>query len=105
WLTFFVLAFIATYATTLAPVTWVLISEIFPTKIRGIAVSVSTAMLWLACFALAWGFPVLIEWLNAPQTFFLFSGICLLYFFILLRYAPETKGKTLEQFETEIIMH
>lgn len=105
WLTFFVLAFIATYATTLAPVTWVLISEIFPTRIRGVAVSVSTCMLWVACFALAYGFPVLIEWLNAPQTFFLFSGICLLYFFILLRYAPETKGKTLEQFETEIIRH
>ncbi|HEY9046847.1 MAG TPA: sugar porter family MFS transporter [Ohtaekwangia sp.] len=104
-LTFFVLAFIATYATTLAPVTWVLISEIFPTRIRGIAVSVATCMLWVACFALAYGFPILIEWLDAPQTFFLFSGICLLYFFILLRYVPETKGKTLEQFETEIIRH
>lgn len=105
WLTFFVLAFIATYATTLAPVTWVLISEIFPTRIRGVAVSVSTAMLWVACFALAYAFPVLIEWLDAPQTFFLFSGICLLYFFILWRYAPETKGKTLEQFEAELITH
>ncbi len=104
-LTFLVLAFIATYATTLAPVTWVLISEIFPTKIRGIAVSVATGMLWLACFALAYGFPVLIEALSASQTFFLFSGICLLYFFILLRYVPETKGKSLEQFESEIIRH
>jgi SP family arabinose:H+ symporter-like MFS transporter len=49
-LTFFVLAFIATYAATLAPVTWVLISEIFPTRIRGIAVSVATCSLWVACF-------------------------------------------------------
>jgi SP family arabinose:H+ symporter-like MFS transporter len=105
WLSFFVLAFIATYATTLAPVTWVLISEIFPTRIRGLAVSVATAMLWVACFALAYGFPVLIEWLDASQTFYLFSGICLAYFFILLRYAPETKGKTLEQFEKEIVGH
>lgn len=104
-LTFFVLAFIATYATTLAPVTWVLISEIFPTRIRGIAVSVATCALWMACFALAYGFPVIIESLEAPQTFFLFSGICLLYFFILLKYVPETKGKTLEEFETEIISH
>lgn len=102
-LTLFVLAFIATYATTLAPVTWVLISEIFPTKIRGVAVSVATAALWIACFALAYGFPILIEALDAPQTFFLFAGICLLYFFILWRYAPETKGKTLEEFENEII--
>jgi SP family arabinose:H+ symporter-like MFS transporter len=100
-----VLAFIATYATTLAPVTWVLISEIFPTRIRGLAISVATCMLWVACFALAYGFPVLIEKFDAPQTFYLFSGICLLYFFILLRFVPETKGKTLEQFETEIIRH
>ncbi len=104
-LTLFVLAFIATYASTLAPVTWVLISEIFPTKIRGLAVSLATGMLWVACFALAYGFPVLIDILDASQTFFLFSGICLLYFFILLRFAPETKGKTLEQFEAEIMRH
>lgn len=103
-LTIFVLAFIATYATTLAPVTWVLISEIFPSKIRGVAVSVATAALWIACFALAYGFPVLIEALDAPQTFFLFAAICLLYFLILWRYAPETKGKTLEEFENEIIV-
>jgi MFS transporter, SP family, arabinose:H+ symporter len=104
YLQFFVLAFIATYASTLAPVTWVLISEIFPTRIRALAVSVSTCMLWVACFALAYGFPVLVERLNAPQTFFLFSFICLTYFFILWKYAPETKGKTLEQFEREIIV-
>jgi MFS transporter, SP family, arabinose:H+ symporter len=104
-LTFFVLAFIATYATTLAPVTWVLISEIFPTKIRGMAISVATCMLWVACFALAYGFPVLIELLDASQTFFLFSGICFTYFLILLKYVPETKGKTLEQFEVEIALH
>lgn len=104
-LTILVLIFIATYATTLAPVTWVLISEIFPTRIRGLAVSVATGMLWVACFALAYGFPVLIEWLEASQTFYLFSGICAVYALILYRYAPETKGKTLEQFETEIIRH
>jgi len=51
-LTFFVLAFIATYATTLAPVTWVLISEIFPSHVRGVAASLATSMLWVACFAL-----------------------------------------------------
>jgi hypothetical protein len=48
---------------------------------------------------------VLIELLDAPQTFFLFSGICFVYFLILLKFAPETKGKTLEQFENEIIRH
>lgn len=105
YLQFFVLAFIATYASTLAPVTWVLISEIFPTRIRALAVAVSTCMLWVACFALAYGFPILVEKLDAPQTFFLFSFICLTYFFILWKFAPETKGKTLEQFEMEIMRH
>jgi SP family arabinose:H+ symporter-like MFS transporter len=104
-LSFFVLAFIATYAATLAPVTWVLISEIFPTKVRTRAVSIATGMLWVACFSLAYGFPVLIELLDAPQTFFLFSFICLTYFFILLKFVPETKGKTLEQFEMEMVRH
>jgi SP family arabinose:H+ symporter-like MFS transporter len=104
-LTFFVMGFIATYATTLAPVTWVLISEIFPTRIRGLAVSVATCSLWVACFALAYGFPILIEWLDAAQTFFLFSAICFIYFLFLLKYVPETKGKSLEQFEMEIIRH
>jgi MFS transporter, SP family, arabinose:H+ symporter len=104
-LTVLVLIFIATYATTLAPVTWVLISEIFPAKIRGVAISVATGMLWLACFGLAYGFPVLIDTLEASQTFFLFSGICFLYFLILLKYIPETKGKTLEEFEQEVVRH
>lgn len=104
-LTSFVMMFIATYATTLAPVTWVLISEIFPTRIRGVAVSFATSMLWVACFALAYGFPVLIERLNATQTFLFFSGICFVYFIILLKYVPETKGKTLEQFELEVFHH
>src|SRR3546814_12442360 len=68
WLTLVVLAFIATYATTLAPVTWVLISEIFPNRVRGIAVSIATFALWTACFALAYAFPVLFEALAPVQT-------------------------------------
>ncbi len=89
WLSFFVLAFIATYATTLAPVTWVLIAEIFPTKIRGIAVSVATCALWTACFALAYGFPVMLDWLQASQTFFVFSGIC----FVVLLYSAQVRSR------------
>jgi MFS transporter, SP family, arabinose:H+ symporter len=103
WLTLFVLLFIATYATTLAPVTWVLISEIFPGKVRGLAMSVATGMLWVACFSLAYGFPVLIQAVDPPNTYFIFSGICFFYFLFLVRYVPETKGKTLEQFEVEIV--
>jgi len=103
WLTSFVLLFIATYATTLAPVTWVLISEIFPQKARGLAVSIATVMLWASCFGLAYGFPVLIQAVAPANTYFIFSGICVIYFFFLIRFVPETKGKTLEQFEMEVV--
>jgi MFS transporter, SP family, arabinose:H+ symporter len=103
WLTLFVLLFVATYATTLAPVTWVLISEIFPGKIRGVAMSAATAMLWFACFTLAYGFPVLIQAVSPANTYLIFGAICMVYFFFLLRFVPETKGKTLEQFEMEVI--
>lgn len=101
WLTLVVLAFIATYATTLAPVTWVLISEIFPNRVRGVAVSVATFALWAACFALAYAFPVLIEALAPVQTFLLFAAICFVYFLFLWKFVPETKGKTLEEIELE----
>ncbi|HEY9560047.1 MAG TPA: sugar porter family MFS transporter [Anseongella sp.] len=102
WLTLVVLAFIATYATTLAPVTWVLISEIFPNRVRGIAVSIATFALWTACFALAYAFPVLIEALAPVQTFLLFAAICFIYFLFLWKFIPETKGKTLEEIEAAI---
>jgi SP family arabinose:H+ symporter-like MFS transporter len=103
WLSGFVLLFIATYATTLAPVTWVLISEIFPGNVRGLAMSLATGMLWVACFALAYGFPILIDAVDPANTYFIFGGICLAYFFFLIRFVPETKGKTLEQFEMEVV--
>ncbi|HLO58416.1 MAG TPA: sugar porter family MFS transporter [Bacteroidales bacterium] len=107
-LTLFVLLFIATYSTTLAPVTWVLMSEIFPNRIRGTAMSVATGTLWISCFALTFGFPILFgsnngKGLLSPMwNFVLFSGINFLYFFILLRMVPETKGKTLEEIEMEL---
>jgi MFS transporter, SP family, arabinose:H+ symporter len=109
WLTLFVLMFIATYAMSLAPVTWVLISEIFPLKIRGQAMSIATGMLWVACFALTFVFPILFgsnnkQGILSPlQNFLLFALINLSYFFFLLFKIPETKGKSLEEIEKELI--
>jgi sugar porter (SP) family MFS transporter len=99
----FVLATLACYGFSLAPVTWVLIAEIFPNRIRGAAVSVAVSALWIACFVLTYTFPLLNGMLGASGTFWLYSAICLLgVVFILLR-VPETKGKTLEQIERELI--
>ena len=93
------LATIACFAMTLGPVTWVLISEIFPNRIRGAAVSVSVSALWIACFALTFTFPALNAALGAAGTFWLYSGICVIGFLFVWRRVPETKGKTLEQIE------
>ncbi|UYQ94848.1 sugar porter family MFS transporter [Chitinophaga horti] len=92
-----VLIAIALYATSLAPVTWVIISEIFPNHIRGLASSVAIVALWLAYFVLVFTFPILSEVLGTYGPFYLYSGICLLGFLFIRRKVKETKGRTLEQ--------
>lgn len=93
---------IATFAMTLAPVTWVVLSEIFPNKIRGAAMAMATTALWIACFVLTYTFPILNKLLNASGTFWLYGFICLSGFLFILKKLPETKGKSLEEIETHI---
>ncbi|MEG2066927.1 MAG: sugar porter family MFS transporter [Tannerellaceae bacterium] len=93
---------IACYAMSLAPVVWVVLSEIFPTRIRGAAMALSTFFLWLACFLLTYTFPLLNEWLGASGTFWIYGGICLAGFFFIRTQLPETKGKSLEEIEKEL---
>jgi len=94
---------IACYAMTLAPVTWVLISEIFPNRIRGAAMSIAVLSLWIACTALTLSFPYLKKALGAHGAFWTFGAICLLGFAVIYKYLPETKGKTLEDIERELV--
>jgi SP family sugar porter-like MFS transporter len=98
-----VVAAIACYAMSLAPVTWVVLSEIFPNRIRGAAMSVATFSLWTACFILTYTFPLLNQLLKASGTFWLYGFICLLGFLFILKKLPETKGKSLEEIEHELI--
>ena len=98
-----VLAAIGCYAMSLAPVTWVVISEIFPNRIRGAAMSVAVCALWTACFILTYTFPMLNVSLGAAGTFWLYAGICVLGFTFIFFKLPETKGKTLEQIERELV--
>jgi SP family sugar porter-like MFS transporter len=93
---------IACYAMSLAPVVWVVLSEIFPARIRGAAMAVSTFFLWVACFLLTYTFPLLNEYLKASGTFWLYGGICLAGFFFIRSHLPETKGKSLEEIEKEL---
>jgi len=120
-----VLSAIACYSLSLAPVTWVIISEIFPNRIRGAAMAVAVAALWLACFLLTYTFPVLnhgfgdsdseaaqtltgiFPWLKhglgAAGTFWLYAIICVLGFVFIFFKLPETRNKSLEQIERELV--
>jgi len=101
----FVLLSIATYGVSLAPVTWVLISEIFPNSIRGVASSVAVVSLWIAYFILVFTFPILAEKLGAYGPFYLYSAICFLGFIFVKARVKETKGQTLEELEGVMIGH
>jgi MFS family permease len=90
------------FAMSLGPVTWVLISEIFPNRVRGLAVSVSVSALWIACFVLTFTFPVLNSDLGPAGTFWVYAGICFGGFLFVLLRVPETKGKTLEEIERDL---
>ncbi|WP_347113745.1 sugar porter family MFS transporter [Leclercia sp. S52] len=97
-----VLAAIAIYALTLAPVTWVLLSEIFPNRVRGLAMSMGTLALWIACFLLTYTFPLLNAGLGAAGSFLLYGVICAAGYLYILRKVPETKGVTLEALEEQL---
>jgi SP family arabinose:H+ symporter-like MFS transporter len=99
WILIFVLGFIAIYAATLGPVTWVAISEIFPNRVRGNAMALATLALWLANFFTTASFPVMQSNFGLPVTFGIHAVICLAYFVFIWLKVPETKGKSLEEIE------
>jgi SP family arabinose:H+ symporter-like MFS transporter len=99
----FVLAFIAIYAATLGPVTWVALSELFPNKIRGSAMSLATLALWIANFFTTASFPIMKTAFGLPVTFAIHAGICLIYFLFVWRMVPETRGRSLEEIEKLLV--
>lgn len=99
----FILAAIATYALSLAPVTWVLISEIFPNRIRGTAMTISIVALWLAYSILVGTFPLLAELLGEHMPFIAYAIICILGFLFIKIKLTETKGKSLEEVEKQLL--
>lgn len=94
---------ISVYAMTLGPVTWTLLAEIFPNRIRGIAMATCTFALWVGCCTLTFSFPSMNAALGSSGTFWIYSGICVCAFIFLMRNCPETKGKSLEELEKELI--
>lgn len=101
----FLLAAIGTYAMSIAPVTWVLISEIFPNRIRGIATSTAVVALWVAYALLVFTFPILAQKMGTYTPFYIYAGICVIGLLFIQSKVKETKGKTLEQVEASFAAH
>ena len=99
----FVVAAIACYAMTLAPLTWVVLSEIFPNKVRGAAMAVATFALWTGNALLAYFFPIINSRINASGSFWMFALICAFGFFFIRSRLIETRGKTLEMIEKDLL--
>ncbi len=94
-----VLASIASFAMTLGPITWVVLSEIFPTEVRGACMAICTAALWSACFILTYTFPLLNVAIGTAGTFWFYAVICAAGGIFVARFLPETKQQTLEQIQ------
>ncbi len=103
WLLPFLLLFMASFSISWGPIVWVLLSEIFPNKVRSLALAIAVFIQWVANFAVSQTFPMMTEneWLNAnfhgAFPFILFAVLCLFAFLFVLKWVPETKNKTLEE--------
>jgi SP family sugar porter-like MFS transporter len=98
-----ILVTIAFFAFGLGPTVWVVLSEIFPNKIRGAAMSVATFSLWIASYILTLTFPIFVQWFNTSNTFWIYAVICIIGFVVILKMLPETKGISLEKLEKILV--
>ena len=105
WLLMFILGYIACFALSIGPVTWVILSEIFPTRIRGRAMAVAAVCLWLANYVVTQTFTVmdrdawLVEKFHHGFPFWVYGALCVVEVVFVWVFVPETKGKTLEEIE------
>ena len=99
WLLLFILGFIASFASSLGPIPWVLISEIFPTKTRGVAMSFCTLVLWVGVILITQLTPMALENLGGATTFFIFMGNAVFLLIFTWFFIPETKQRSLEEIE------
>jgi MFS transporter, SP family, arabinose:H+ symporter len=94
-----ILLYIAFFAMAMGPIVWVVLSEIFPTRMRGSAMAIATVALWIADFAVTLSFPVIADRLNESIAFWFYALMCAVDFLFMLFLLPETKGRTLEEIE------
>ena len=99
WLLKLFILLVACFCASLGPVVWVVISELFPNRLRSKGMSVAIVALWIACTIVSVAFPIMLEKLSGGITFLIFAVICLANLLYVWQYVPETKGKTLEELE------
>jgi MFS family permease len=97
-----ILAFIASFAVGLGPIAWLLIAEIFPAQARAAGAGVSTATIWLTNFAVGLVFLPVLGAIGPRATFWIFAGVCALGLAFVLRYVPETKGRSFSEIDAEL---
>jgi MFS family permease len=107
WMLFFILLYIACFGLSVGPVTWVILSEIFPTAVRGRALGLATFFLWMADYAVTQSFPLMdakeswfVQQFNHAFPFYVYAVFCVVLLVVMARWVPETKGKSLEEIES-----
>lgn len=96
------MSFLAFFQSCVSPTTWVLLSEIFPQRVRGLGMGVSTFCLWLANFLVGFTFPIMMAHWGGAGTFAFFISCNVISWFFSLAFVPETQGKSLEQIQVEL---
>jgi sugar porter (SP) family MFS transporter len=98
----FVVLFVFSMQGTIGPLVWLLLSEIFPLKIRSFAMGVCVFMLWIANAVVAFGFPPMVSAIGISSSFFIFAGLGVMALIFIAKMVPETRGRSLEEFEDEM---
>ncbi len=101
WLLLWVLTYVSSFSIGMGGIYWVVVSEIFPTRVRGAAMSLSVVFLWGGNYLVSQFFPAMLDALKG-SVFYVFATMCLICFVFIAMFVPETKGKTLEQIEGEL---
>lgn len=105
WVGLFVQCYLASFAIGMGPVVWVVLAEIFPTRTRGLAMGIATVALWLADFLITQTAPMMYDSWGPAYAFWSYAVLCVVCFFFVMVFLPETKGKTLEEIFRALSKH
>ncbi|MGQ9504362.1 MAG: sugar porter family MFS transporter [Thermogutta sp.] len=105
WVSLFVQCYLASFAIGMGPVVWVVLAEIFPTRTRGLAMGIATVALWLADFLITQTAPMMYDSWGPAYAFWSYAVLCVVCFFFVMIFLPETKGKTLEEIFRALSKH